>query len=102
MRPLLRPPACHSPHHQVTGESNQDLLLANRRPPIMWASTVLGWRSLSGLVCPSMDRLTGTAVARAEAPHPQPESLRPEGPAAATILVFGYCRCRLNTDPLAP
>jgi len=47
-------------------------LLANRRPPIVWVSTVLEPRSLSGLVYPSLDRATGTAVARARAIHDQP------------------------------
>jgi hypothetical protein len=39
----------------------------NRRPPIVGVSTVLGPRSLSGLVYPSLDRGTGTVVARARA-----------------------------------
>ena len=44
-----------------------DLLLANRRPTIVWVFTLLGPRSLNDLVYPSLDLATGTAVARAEA-----------------------------------
>jgi hypothetical protein len=46
-------------------QSHEDLLLANRRPSIVWVSTALGLRSLSGLVYPLSDRV-GTGVARAD------------------------------------
>jgi hypothetical protein len=52
--PSLVPSVCH-PDEQVTGHG-QDLLLANRRPPIVWVSTALGLRSLSGLVYPPIGR----------------------------------------------
>ena len=58
----------------------QDLLFANRRPPTVWISTVLGKGSPSGLAYPSSDCATGTVVARAgDSQHRvlAPESGRP-------------------------
>ena len=48
------------------GESNVGPLLANRRPPIVRVSILLGPRSLNDLAYQSLDLATGTAVARAE------------------------------------
>jgi hypothetical protein len=53
------------------------LLLANRRPPIVWVHIVPELRSLSGLVHPSLDRVTGTAVGRARAILHQPAAPSP-------------------------
>jgi len=52
--------------HRETRIEPENLLLANRRPPIVWVSTLLGPRSLNDLAYPSLDLATGTAVARAE------------------------------------
>jgi hypothetical protein len=47
---IQRPGQSPGPHHPPHLTADQDLLLANRRPPTVWVSTVLGRRSLSGLV----------------------------------------------------
>jgi len=69
-------PACQAKALSLTHASSDSglgpQLLANRRPPMEWVSTLLGPRALSGLVYPSLDRATGTAVAREEAIHHQP------------------------------
>jgi hypothetical protein len=59
--------ALTAPHLQTGGRAT-DLLLANRRPRTVWISTVLRARSLSALLCPSLDRATGTTVARSSWP----------------------------------
>jgi len=47
--------------------SNENLLLAIRRHTTVWISNVLGEGSPSGLSYSSLDRATGTAVARSKA-----------------------------------
>ena len=95
MRPLLRPPACHSPHHQVTGNRTKTSCLQIADHHSYGVSTVLEPMSQSRLRHPTLGGWSWPSFSEGKRSHPGVclHQGNPEGSGHPSSQTWAWGRC---------